>query len=129
MIVDKYHIIITNLDAHTIDLEPFQFGGANITTLRIIDTTSPPLAGYAEYVNKLAEAEKSEAEDSKDEAENENGEENNGYEEKGEPSEDEENKEEEGEGENPDDAAATEDEEAEEEGDDKKNTFTLRFRF
>ncbi|XP_044732050.1 glutamate receptor ionotropic, kainate 2-like isoform X2 [Chrysoperla carnea] len=37
MISDHYHYIITTLDMHTIDLEPFQYGGANITGVRMID--------------------------------------------------------------------------------------------
>lgn len=55
--VDKYHFIITNLDAHTIDLEPFQYSGANITTLRLIDTSSAPVSEYAEYMTKKAKEE------------------------------------------------------------------------
>lgn len=60
--VDKYHFIITNLDAHTIDLEPFQYSGANITVLRMVDTASTFLAEYGEYLKKTAEAEKPEGE-------------------------------------------------------------------
>lgn len=59
--VDKYHFIITNLDAQTIDLEPFQYSGANITILRMIDTTSNPIIKYAEYVNNLPKDMKPEA--------------------------------------------------------------------
>lgn len=35
------NIIITNLDAQTIDLEPFQYTGANITLFRVIDPDRP----------------------------------------------------------------------------------------
>lgn len=31
IITDHYNYIITNLDLATLDLEPFQYGGANIT--------------------------------------------------------------------------------------------------
>lgn len=66
LLVDKYQIIITNLDAHTIDLEPYQYGGANITTLRMVDAASAYLSEYAEYMKKMA----------KDEQKNNEGEEN-----------------------------------------------------
>lgn len=69
--VDKYHFIITNLDAHTIDLEPFQYSGANITTLRMIDTSSAPVTEYAEYLTKKAkEEEEKKPEDGQPEEEN-----------------------------------------------------------
>lgn len=55
--MDKYQFIITNLDAHTINLEPYQYGGANITTIRIVDATSVHLADYAEYMKKVAKDE------------------------------------------------------------------------
>lgn len=31
LMTDKYHYIITNLDMHTIDLIPYQYGETNIT--------------------------------------------------------------------------------------------------
>lgn len=31
LMTDKYHYIITNLDLHTLDLVPFQYGETNIT--------------------------------------------------------------------------------------------------
>lgn len=34
---DQHHLIITCLDFHTLDLEPYQYGGTNITGLRLID--------------------------------------------------------------------------------------------
>lgn len=60
--IDKYHFFITNLDAHTIDLEPFQYSGANITIMRMTDTTSQPLADYGEFLKKTEETEKPETE-------------------------------------------------------------------
>lgn len=53
IMIDKYHYIITNLDAQTIDLEPYQYSGANITVLRMVDTSSPILVNYAEYLKNL----------------------------------------------------------------------------
>ncbi|XP_026481357.1 glutamate receptor ionotropic, kainate 3-like [Ctenocephalides felis] len=38
---DQHQYIITSLDFHTIDLEPFQHGGTNITGLRIVDPEEP----------------------------------------------------------------------------------------
>lgn len=41
-LMTKHHKwIITNLDAHSINLEPYQYSGANITTFRILDTKHP----------------------------------------------------------------------------------------
>lgn len=57
LLVDGYQIIITNLDSHTIELEPYQYGGANITTVRMVDGTSELLAKYAEYMKKVAKDE------------------------------------------------------------------------
>lgn len=78
IMIDKYNYIITNLDAHTIDLEPYQYSGANITVLRTIDTTSPILASYAEYLKNQPEEEKKEGEEGapgegQEEGANENG--------------------------------------------------------
>lgn len=55
--IDKYHFIITNLDAYTIDLEPYQYSGANITILRMIDSENAILSEYGEYLKKAAEEE------------------------------------------------------------------------
>lgn len=41
---DQHQFIITSLDLHTIDLEPFQHGGTNITGVRLIDPEDPVLA-------------------------------------------------------------------------------------
>lgn len=37
----EYRWIITNLDAHSMNLEPFKYSGTNITTFRILDTNHP----------------------------------------------------------------------------------------
>lgn len=38
LMTKNYRWIITNLDAHSINLEPYQYSGANITTFRLVDT-------------------------------------------------------------------------------------------
>lgn len=38
---DQHHIIISCLDFHTLDLELYQYGGTNITGLRLIDPEHP----------------------------------------------------------------------------------------
>lgn len=37
---DYHQFLITSLDMHTIDLEPYQYSGTNITAIRIIDPES-----------------------------------------------------------------------------------------
>lgn len=73
ILVDSWSIIITNLDAHTIDLEPYQYGGANITTLRLVDATSAYLTDYGEFMKKMANDEQK-----KNDGEENGGEENGG---------------------------------------------------
>lgn len=68
LIIDKYQYIITGLDAHTIDLEPFQYSGANITVIHLVDTSSAVFTAYAEYLKKNApEEEKPEGEGGEEE--------------------------------------------------------------
>lgn len=64
-LMTEYHqFLIANLDAHTIDLEPFQYSGTNITTIRIVQTESPVMEKYAEFLNPSDDAEgESESED------------------------------------------------------------------
>lgn len=73
LLIDKYHFIITNLDAHTIDLEPFQYSGANITIFRMIDASSAFLTEYGDYVKQAAKEEKP-AEENGENPEGEDGE-------------------------------------------------------
>lgn len=40
LMTDEQNYIITTLDLHTIDLEPYQYGGTNITGLRMVDPQS-----------------------------------------------------------------------------------------
>lgn len=37
MMSDYHSYLITSLDLHTVNLEPFQYGGTNITALRLVD--------------------------------------------------------------------------------------------
>lgn len=42
-----------SLDAHTIDLEPFQYSGTNFTLMRIVNPLSPMMEGFAEYMKNF----------------------------------------------------------------------------
>jgi glutamate receptor, ionotropic, invertebrate len=50
LLSDQHNILITNLDMHTIDLEPYQHGGTNITGLRMIQ---PDDSNVREIVESL----------------------------------------------------------------------------
>lgn len=41
ILTKHYRWILTNLDTHSLDLEQYQYSGANITTFRILDTKHP----------------------------------------------------------------------------------------
>lgn len=41
LMTKHYRWIVTNLDTHSINLEPYQYSGANITTFRILDAQHP----------------------------------------------------------------------------------------
>lgn len=41
LMTDEHQFIITSLDMHTIDLEPFQYSGANITGFRMVTPDAP----------------------------------------------------------------------------------------
>lgn len=41
LMTDEHQFIITSLDMHTIDLEPFQYSGTNITGFRIVSPQDP----------------------------------------------------------------------------------------
>lgn len=56
IMIDKYQYIITNLDAHTIDLEPYQYSGANITLIQMVDTSHDTFTEYDEYLKKTKAA-------------------------------------------------------------------------
>lgn len=48
LMTDEHQFIITSLDMHTIDLEPFQYSGANITGFRMVSPDDP-------YVKQVTE--------------------------------------------------------------------------
>lgn len=73
LLIDKYQYIITNLDAHTISLEPFQYSDAAITLVQMVDTSSDILLDYAEYLKKSSSAEKGGEEEAKAAEEGEGG--------------------------------------------------------
>lgn len=47
---DQHHFILTNFDAHTIDLEPFQYAGTNFTAARLVDPENETLQKFAEHL-------------------------------------------------------------------------------
>lgn len=49
---DQHQFIITTLDMHTIDLEPFQYSGTNITGVRLIDPDNPLLQQVTHFINE-----------------------------------------------------------------------------
>lgn len=55
LMTDHHQFILTNFDSHTIDLEPYQFSGTSITTLRLIDPEHAILKEMAEYLDKAEE--------------------------------------------------------------------------
>lgn len=83
---ENHQFIVTHFDAHTIDLEPYQFSGTNITIVRLVDPENPILADYAKYLAKSKMRREGENEEEPendfsvaerdDEAENEEGDEN-----------------------------------------------------
>ena len=53
MLTQQYRYLITTLDAHTIDLQPYQFSDTNITTIRIIRPDNPSLKNFTDYLKEL----------------------------------------------------------------------------
>ncbi|XP_015173134.1 PREDICTED: glutamate receptor ionotropic, kainate 2-like [Polistes dominula] len=43
LMLQKYNIIVTNLDLQTLDLEPYQYSGVNVTGVRMINPEDPYL--------------------------------------------------------------------------------------
>lgn len=63
LMTNPYHFIISNLDAHTIDLNPYKFGEANITTFRMINQTHPALQAILDRNKKAKESEVPDSDD------------------------------------------------------------------
>lgn len=59
LMTKRYKWIVTNLDAHTIDLEPFQYSGIELMTFRVLNTNhsvfqaSPIIAADINNVDDL----------------------------------------------------------------------------
>lgn len=51
LMTDEHQFIITSLDMHTIDLEPYQYSGANITGFRMVSPDDP----YVKHVTQRFE--------------------------------------------------------------------------
>lgn len=49
LLTEQHQFIITSLDLHTIDLEPYQHSGANITGFRLISPENPQLHQVADF--------------------------------------------------------------------------------
>lgn len=63
MLTDQHEFIITTTDMHTIDLEPYQYSGTNITGVRLVDPENPMLLEITKYISdQLAENGKDEVE-------------------------------------------------------------------
>lgn len=56
LMTKHYRWIITNLDTHSIDLEPYQYSGTNITTFRILNTKYPLFNQLARNNNDFGNA-------------------------------------------------------------------------
>lgn len=53
MMTDSHSYLITSLDLHTMDLEDFKFGRTKITSLRIVDESSPEMMNIMGNWTKL----------------------------------------------------------------------------
>lgn len=60
---DSHQFIVTTMDMHTIDLEPYQYSGANITGIRLFDPANPMMEGITKFLETLAGAEDNAAEE------------------------------------------------------------------
>ncbi|KAG4072066.1 hypothetical protein HA402_015565 [Bradysia odoriphaga] len=72
LMTDHNQFIITTMDMHTIDLEPYQYSGTNITGIRLVDPENPMMAHITNCMGESEEAkteEESENYDSEEEAE------------------------------------------------------------
>lgn len=63
LLSDQHNVLITSLDMHTIDLEPFQYAGTNITGVQLIDPERPYTTEMVEeftrmYLNVISEDER-----------------------------------------------------------------------
>lgn len=71
LITDQYNIIVTCLDFHTLELEPFRYGGANITGLRLIDPDNEKVQEIMNFfVNQYASTQQDTSAEENDNDEN-----------------------------------------------------------
>jgi glutamate receptor, ionotropic, invertebrate len=66
LMTDEHQFIVTSLDMHTIDLEPFQYSGTNITGFRLVSPDDRFVKVVTEYFHELhlkANARKSKGKD------------------------------------------------------------------
>lgn len=49
---DYHQFIITTMDMHTIDLEPYQYSGTNITGVRLVDPENPLMEHVTKYLEE-----------------------------------------------------------------------------
>lgn len=47
---DEHHLIITCLDFHTLDLDPYRHGGTRITGLRLINPEDPKVKDISSFI-------------------------------------------------------------------------------
>lgn len=50
MFTEYHQFFIINLDAHTVNLEPYQYSGTNISTIRIVRTDDSIMHEFEEYL-------------------------------------------------------------------------------
>lgn len=49
---DNHRILITSMDMHTIDLEPYQYSGVNITGIRLVNPENPLMEHVTNFLNE-----------------------------------------------------------------------------
>lgn len=118
LMTDQHHFILTNFDVHTIDMEPYQYSGTRITTLRLIDIVNPIPSDMETYFAKKAEEKEVEE---KPAEENSDSEDDEGKERRDEKKEVEEKKDEDETGEQENEEDKGEDKQSEEEKKEEEN--------
>ncbi|XP_037036366.1 glutamate receptor ionotropic, kainate 2-like [Bradysia coprophila] len=57
LMTENHQFIITTMDMHTIDLEPYQYSGTNITGIRLVDPSNPIMEGITKWLTDLEPSE------------------------------------------------------------------------
>ncbi|XP_037036365.1 glutamate receptor ionotropic, kainate 3-like isoform X2 [Bradysia coprophila] len=55
LMTENHQFIITTMDMHTIDLEPYQFSGTNITAIRLVNPASPMMGHITKCLDESTE--------------------------------------------------------------------------